>query len=273
MVRLHGAGPQFPALTLRCRRKVLRLRISSWQGRGTRLFAVTTASLGAYADRLTPGGSRLRRARARARPLVPLAARRAGRYDGVLARRRRTSASRPWRCRSRATEVGGGQARADPLTTTRVPVTHPLPREPRPWRLPCTAACGPSDGGGPVRPLAAGANRVRTLAQRVATRVPDAAGEVALDAAQGFATAPAVVVLVVGAVGGGLGVEAAFVDGEAVQGAVEQSDRPRLKRAAAPRRACGHGRLMGRPTVQDRGNRTVAGSMATHRRSRPPVTS
>jgi len=39
-----------------------------------------------------------------------------------------------------------GPSRA--LTTTRVPVTHP-PREPRPWRLPCTAACGPSDGGGP----------------------------------------------------------------------------------------------------------------------------
>ena len=47
--------------------------------------------------------------------------------------------------------------------------------------------------------------------------------------AQGFAAALAVVVPFAGEAGGGLGVEEAIVDGEAVQGAVEQSDRPRLK--------------------------------------------
>jgi len=70
---------------------------------------VTTASLGAYPDRLTPGGfACARRARARARPLVPLAARRPERCAGVLARRCRTSPSRPLRCRSRAPKSAAG---------------------------------------------------------------------------------------------------------------------------------------------------------------------
>ena len=50
--------------------------------------------------------------------------------------------------------------------------------------------------------------------------VPDAAGEVAFEAAQRFAAGFAFG-LFAGEVGGGFGVEAAFADGEAVQGAVE----------------------------------------------------
>jgi hypothetical protein len=50
--------------------------------------------------------------------------------------------------------------------------------------------------------------------------VPDAAGEVALEAADGFAARLAVGLLAI-EVGGGLGIEAAFGDGQAVQRAVE----------------------------------------------------
>ena len=73
------------------------------------------------------------------------------------------------------------------------------------------------DGGCGRRGRSAGGDGGRGVGLE---EVPDAAGEVALEAADGFAAGLAFG-LSAGEVGGGLGVQAAFGDGEAVQRAVE----------------------------------------------------
>ncbi len=67
------------------------------------------------------------------------------------------------------------------------------------------------------------------LGGRGLKKSPDAAGEVAFEAAQRFAAALAVGLLASEIVGGG-GVQAAFADGEAVQRAVERADRRQADR-------------------------------------------